>query len=138
MVDTWKSFAEATLLLPYAQRPPGFSAVDLRPATRRPRRRHRRRVQGATGSGGTDESSCSDGRWDREGEQDEPNLDSVYGRPGVQPGDLSSRRRWHDNAEHDWGKNNWVGQAGVPDDADKWVKQMQRSGPDALASGATA
>ena len=105
MVSTWTAFAEETLLLPYAQRPPGFSAVDLRPAPRRPRRRRRRRVRGSTGNGSTDDSETSDRSRDSDGDEDEPNLDGVYGGSAVRPGDLSGRRRWHDSADHEWGMN---------------------------------
>ena len=120
MVSTWTTFAEETLLLPYAQRPPGFSAVDLRPAPRRPRRRRRRRVGGSTGKGGTDDRETSDRGRESDGEEDEPNLDGVYGGSGARPGDLSERRRWHDSADHDWGRNDCVGQAGVPEEAESW------------------
>lgn len=133
-VHTWTAFAERTLILLYAQRPPGFSTVDLRPATRRLRHRRRRRVQGKTGDGGREESDGSNCSWESESEEDEPNLDGAYGDSRVQPGDLAERRRWHDSADHDWGRNNWVGQADVPQEAETWVTQMHRPGPDALAS----
>ena len=75
-----------------------------------------------------DSSSCS------QDSEDEPNLDGVYGNAGARPGDLSERRSWEDCDDHDWGRNNWVGQAGVPEGARTWVKDMMRTGRDALAS----
>ena len=98
MVDAWTDFAERTLLLPEPQRPTGFSAPDLRPASRRRCRRRHRRVDDSTGDGSTDEndgSSCSPDR------EDEPNLDGVYGNAGARPSDLSERRDWQDNGDHD-------------------------------------
>ena len=108
-----------------------FSAPDLRPALRRRRRRRHRRVGDPTGDGSTDESDCSSCSQDSE---DEPNLDGVYGNAGARPGDLSERRSWQDNDDHDWGRNNWVGQACVPEGVRTRVKGMMCTGRDALAS----
>lgn len=133
MVNTWVAFANETLQVPYSLRPPGFSALDLRPVIRRPPRRRRRRIDAQSEGSGSDSDSES-----REGDEDEPNLDGVYGGAGTRTGDLSDNRRWEDSADHDWGSNGWVGQAGVPEGARTWVKEMKRSGQDGLASGPTS
>ena len=131
MVDAWTDFAERTLLLPEPQRPTGFSAPDVRPAPSRCRCRRHRRVDDSTGDGSADESdgsSCS------QHIEDELNLDGVYGNARARPGDLSERRSWQYNDDHNWGRNNWVGQSGVPEGARTWVKDMMRTERDALAS----
>ena len=131
MVDAWTDFAERTLLLPEPQRPTGFSAPGIRPPPRRRRRRRHRREDDPTEDGSSDESNGSSCSQDNE---DEPNLDGVYGNAGARPSDLSERRRWQDCHDHDWGRNNLVGQAGVPEGARTWVKDMMRTVRDALAS----
>lgn len=138
MVNKRTVSAERTLLLLYAQCPPRLSAVNPRPAPRRAHRRRRRRVQGSTGDRSTGESNSSDCSRDSEGDEDESSLDGVYGVGGVGLAGLSERRRWQDSADHEWGRNEWVEQVRVPEGAATWVKDMKRSGRDALASGSTS